>query len=604
MKGVSSVQKRGMILVAVPLALQLVFIVVAFNLLARLNEEIVREMHSQELVRKGFSISRESIASLVSENLIRRSGGAAQAVTDKDAAVQIERGSKSLKDYCAELQANSKQAQNAIALHKSAELLKAAVLVNASSTKFTSEFAKLANQFRLLTLAPRCAEKFAAVIATEEQEGKAFAVDAQKSVNGLISAALITVIASIVVSACLGLFYAYSIRKPLEHLSENGMLLASRKELLPSLQSGDEFADLDRLLHTVSDSVNVALLREQAVIENAGDMICSLDAEGRVHSVNESGETLLGRPKQSLINSKLSELSVEDQADFARESVNNAIKAGSSQTFELPMRIADGSVIDTLWSCLWSPAHRLLFCVVHNVTEQKKAERLRDDFTQMISQDLRQPLIDIYDCMRMIQKEHSGDLSATVAKDVAVIDRNVNRLVDLVNDLLDFQKLNAGTLPLAFAQHDLAELCRDAASLVQPFAQEREVRLETPSGSLYVHCDGKKLLQALTNLLANAIKYSPSGGSVIVELQDSDKSVQIQINDQGPGVPDDFKHAIFEPFQQAPSAIGKVGTGLGLAICKSIAESHDGSIRVIDGPEGGSIFCMEISKAPTSTPIQ
>ena len=341
MIGISNLQNRGMILVAVPLLLQLVFIVIASVLLTRLNAEIDRELHSQDLVRRCFSINRESVASLVADNLMRRAAGTSPRPQDNSGTAQIERVWQRLRDFCKELQANPKQAQNANSLLKSAHLLKEVLLLSAHPEKFTSDLEKLTIQGRLLALAPRTAKRFAAVIDTEEKEGKAYAANAQRSVDDLKNAALITVIASFAASIVLGFFYASSIRRPLEHLSKNGMLLSSRKELLPVLQSGDEFANLDRLLHTVSDSVHVALLREQAVIENAGDMICALDEDCKWQSVNESGEALLGRSRQSLIGTKLIELSFPEQAGLIRESLNSAMSSGVPQTFELPLRITD-----------------------------------------------------------------------------------------------------------------------------------------------------------------------------------------------------------------------------------------------------------------------
>jgi PAS domain S-box-containing protein len=324
-------------------------------------------------------------------------------------------------------------------------------------------------------------------------------------------------------------------------------------------------------------------------------MICSIDADGKLRSVNIGGERLLGGSKEALVGKKLTQLSISEQFEETQECLKVSIGSRQAQTFELRLRSQDGSAIDTLWSCFWSQAHQLLFCVVHNISEQKKAERLREDFTEMISQDLRQPLIEIHDSLHTIASGNVGEVSATVATDVAVADRNVNRLVELVNDLLDFQRLSTGISPLDMGSYDLVEVSKDAAILVQSLALEKGINLILPSGSMVLQCDGKKLMQALLNLISNAIKYSPDRGTVTVELVNTGTSVQVLVKDEGPGVPDDFKQAVFEPFQQSPSAKGKVGTGLGLAICKSIAEVHGGSIRVFDGADGGSIFCLEIS---------
>lgn len=594
MKNFSGVQMRGMIVVAFPLLFQLVFICVAAGLLVKLNAEIERELESQDIVRQAFAISRDSITSLAAGNLMRRVDN---TNTVPYASARIESMADRAEEFCSRLKERPKQKADAVALSKGLKQLKKIVMVDAQSRASLSDFQKTMYQISLVTLAPRCADRIASIVNVEEKEGKQHLAEAHQSVQKLIWASLIAVAISLVVAVGLGFYYAYSIRLPLKHLSQNGLLLSSRKELLPTLQAQDEFSRLDRLLHTVADNVKTALLREQSIIENAGDMICSIDADGKLCSVNTGGERLLGSPKESLINKKLTELSVPEQFEEAQECLKVSIGSRLAQTFELRLRCQDGSTIDSLWSCLWSQPHQLLFCVVHNISEQKKAERLREDFTEMISQDLRLPLVEIHDSLQMVASGNVGEVSATVAKDVSVADRNVNRLVDLVNDLLDFQRLNTGTTALEVGNYDLVEISRDAAALVQSLVMERGINLILPSGTMVVQCDGKKLMQALLNLISNAIKYSPERGTVAVEILNTGTSVQVLVKDEGPGVPDDFKLAIFEPFQQAPSAKGKVGTGLGLAICKSIAEVHGGSIRVLDGDSGGSVFSLEIPNA-------
>lgn len=597
MRNFSGVQMRGIIVVAFPLLFQLVFVCVAAQQLMKLHADVERELDSQDIVRQAFSISRESITSLAAGNLMRRDGN---TDTVPYASARIESMANRAEEFCSRLKNRPKQKDDAVALSKGLKQLKKIVMVDAESRSALSDFQKTMYQVRLLTLAPRCADRITSIINVEEKEGKQHLAEVHRSVQRLIHTSLIAVAISIIVAVGLGFYYAYSIRRPLKHLSQNGVLLSSRKELLPALSTQDEFSSLDRLLHTVSNNVNTALSREQSIVENAGDMICSIDADGKLRSVNIGGERLLGYSKEALINKKLTELAVPEQFAETQECLKVSIGSRFAQTFELRLHCQDGSAIDTLWASLWSQAHQLLFCVVHNISEQKKAQRLREDFTEMISQDLRQPLIEIHDSLHVVASGNVGEVSETVAKDVTVAERNVNRLIDLVNDLLDFQRLNTGITPLEMGSYDLVEICRDAALLVQSLVLEKAITLNLPSGSMVWHCDGKKLIQALLNLISNAIKYSPDRGIVTVELVSTGASVQVLVKDEGPGVPDDFKQAIFEPFQQAPSAKGKVGTGLGLAICKSIAEAHGGSIRVFDGDSGGSVFCMDIAVKETT----
>lgn len=177
--------------------------------------------------------------------------------------------------------------------------------------------------------------------------------------------------------------------------------------------------------------------------------------------------------------------------------------------------------------------------------------------------------------------------------------KNVEKLIALVNDLLDFQKLKAGKMQLRLEPHALQSIVQEAAELLDESAQQKSIQLILPEGELVIECDHNKILQTVVNLLANAIKFSSQNSLVTVEIMHAGDKVFLSVSDSGPGVPEKFREKIFEPFEQAPSDRAKEGTGLGLAICKLVAEAHGGSIRVeSSGEQGdtssGSRFVVEL----------
>jgi signal transduction histidine kinase len=176
-----------------------------------------------------------------------------------------------------------------------------------------------------------------------------------------------------------------------------------------------------------------------------------------------------------------------------------------------------------------------------------------------------------------------------------------------VTDLLDFQKLRVGKMPLNVASCDLADVLEETASLVQSVADAKRISLTMPTGHWIVSCDKSKTVQTVTNLVSNALKFTPDGGAISVAVSDVGDAVRVSVRDSGPGVPEAYQQRIFEAFEQAPGSenSGIQGTGLGLAICKLIVEAHGGSIGVdtifregagVSSQAAGSNFWFTIPK--------
>jgi len=195
------------------------------------------------------------------------------------------------------------------------------------------------------------------------------------------------------------------------------------------------------------------------------------------------------------------------------------------------------------------------------------------------------------------QPERSAEQEGFLAT-LEKIDQQAQRLTSLINDLLDINSIRTGRLKLQLKREDLVEVCREVVA-EQRLLTERAIRLEAHAAPVLMLIDRDRLGQVLTNLVSNALKYSPEGTPVEVHVHLYGDTARILVCDGGPGIPEEQRALIFEPFYRAPGAQdpSKRGWGLGLAICKEIVEQHGGRIWCESTPGAGSTFLVELPLA-------
>src|SRR5438132_1292889 len=237
-----------------------------------------------------------------------------------------------------------------------------------------------------------------------------------------------------------------------------------------------------------------------------------------------------------------------------------------------------------------------------DVTRQIEAERMKKEFTSTLSHELRTPLTSIIGSLQLVNSGVAGELSRDVSELTLVAERNAQRLLDIINDILDIEKIESGTIRMAPEVLAIDGLVREAIVLNEGFGERFKVRFEA-RGELpgrEVYADRKRLLQVMTNLLSNAAKFSPEWGKVEITLEVSGANIRVGVHDRGPGIPEEFRSRIFGRFAQADSTASrqKGGTGLGLAISKRMIELMHGRIGFEDRAGGGTTFWFELPKHP------
>lgn len=239
------------------------------------------------------------------------------------------------------------------------------------------------------------------------------------------------------------------------------------------------------------------------------------------------------------------------------------------------------------------------------VDELRAAELQKKQLMQTVSHDLRSPLTSVRGILTLLSAGAMGELPDKAIQKIAMAESDVERLIKLINDLLDLEKIASGAGTLNFTDIPAKRMIERSVNSVAGLAEEKRLNISRGADPVLISGDEDRLLQVLVNLLSNAIKFSPDGGEIEIEAEaeaEDASAVKISVADRGRGVPADQREKIFERFSQlVPDDALIGGSGLGLAICKSIVELHGGSIGVDERDGGGSIFWF---KLPASKPEQ
>ena len=238
-----------------------------------------------------------------------------------------------------------------------------------------------------------------------------------------------------------------------------------------------------------------------------------------------------------------------------------------------------------------------------DIRQLKEVERLKTDFVSTVSHELRTPLTAISGALGLVLAGTTGPVAAKTRDLLQIGLQNTERLIRLINDILDVERIESGHLFVRREPCDLAEVLRTTVESLRTVAMETQVALvlETDASPV-VTADPDRLVQVFTNLISNAVRFSPHGESVTVTLRTTPTSAVVFVSDRGPGIPIEFRRRIFGRFQQADPAGAAGGAGLGLAIVRAIVERHGGSIRFDSAPGHGTTFITELPyTAPTAS---
>jgi len=370
--------------------------------------------------------------------------------------------------------------------------------------------------------------------------------------------------------------------------------------------------DLARIAETElnSEELSTALAarreseaRTAAVMDAVAEGIITFDASGRVLSANPAAERAFGIGARQLsgtrVEERLSSVGWEEIAPALGLAGAEPSLLGRRRLVE--GRRADGSLfpLELVITGTVVDGEPLFIAIGQDVTERKEIERLKDEFISVVGHELRTPLTSIRGSLGLLEGGIAGELPDEAAEMVSIARSNTDRLVRLVTDILDIERIEAGRADLELRSVTARELLDTARRVVQAVADDAGVPLETDDAGGAVLADPDRIVQALTNLIGNALKFSPAGAPVRISAREEGGSVRFTVADQGRGIPPEQLEAIFERFRQvdASDRREKGGTGLGLAIARAIVDEHGGRIWAESQLGSGTRFHVTLPAA-------
>jgi len=349
--------------------------------------------------------------------------------------------------------------------------------------------------------------------------------------------------------------------------------------------------------------------RFRRAFDDAPIGMCLVSLRGRLLKVNHALCALLGYSEGELLQADFQSLTHPQDLGADMKLVGQAL-GGEIPSYQIEKRYLqrDGSVVyaNLSVSLVRDRNHAPLYFVsqIENIAHRREMDRLKREFISTVSHELRTPLTSIRGSLGLVDAGVLGELPEKARAMVKIAHQNSERLVRIINDILDVERIESGKLELQISVLAMAPLLREALEFNAPYGEKYRVQfvLEGVSGGLQVRADPDRLMQVMTNLLSNAAKFSPPGAQVLVRASQSGARVRIEVQDSGTGIPEEFRGRIFEKFAQADSSSGRRfdGTGLGLNITRRLVDAMGGTIGFTTVTGQGTTFHFDLPAAESS----
>jgi PAS domain S-box-containing protein len=387
-------------------------------------------------------------------------------------------------------------------------------------------------------------------------------------------------------------------------MEKNGYMYGVLTLIHPQVDffSDDIIAFLEAVIDIVSTGIGNAVVlnatpkdegRYQWLFQDAVVPIIITDVDGYIVDVNGRALEFVRYKREDILGQPISAIHRMGTGPVGAGRFES-LQMGKEVEFRSTAWPSEGADIPVIVRArrLFFDNHDVIAWVEQDISTQMELEQLRQDLTAMVYHDLRGPLHTVYSSLATLARLLANNDQPSVLDLLQIGIRGTRQLSRMVESLLDIQRLEEGKAVLDAKPTSMHNLLASAAQLVQPLASESNQRLTFDlSGELpFITCDSDMILRVITNLMENAVKYTPMGGSIKLGAALTDKGVRISVADSGPGIPKHMQRQIFDKFSRVKYRDVPKGIGLGLAFCRLAVEAHGGEIWVDSEPEQGSVF--------------
>ncbi len=588
---------KGMVLISIPLLFVLLFVAMVTRMKTENEAAQKWYLHTKEVITAAESLSRD----LPNAQYVLRSyvmtGNPALAAPYYRIAQEIPNTINQLQTLVKDNSSQSARAENLAATAKQRLAILADIerLMREGKPEQAAEQVKNSYNREVWVQYLQELETFITEERQLDIERQSHIEQSWQKLNWLLVAGTM---AAIMLTGMLVLLFSQSISARLNILTENAQSLARGETLSAPLTGRDEIAALDRVFHQMAMAVAEASRKERALVDNAQDLICSVDGDGKFVKVNSASLKVLGYEPEELIGRRLIEVVSPEELDNTAEVIEAILNVHSVDSFETRCLHKTGNIIHLLWSASWVAEEQLMFCVARDITGRKQAEernkRLNEvleqhsaqlqaankeleSFSYSVSHDLRAPLRHIDGFVSLLEKKSAASLTEDGRRYVRVISESAKQMGHLIDDLLAFSRM--GRAEMRKTVVNMQKLVEDVRRDLYKEVGERELRWQIEPLP-EVQADPAMLRLVLTNLLSNAIKYTRPCKDALIEIgshHKDGKGTVFFIRDNGVGFDMRYIDKLFGVFQRLHRADEFEGTGIGLANVRRIINRHGGS---------------------------
>lgn len=401
---------------------------------------------------------------------------------------------------------------------------------------------------------------------------------------------------TVLVVLLIGYLFSSRVTARLAVINDNIARLKDGRNLLPQLKGHDEIALVDAVIHETASTLRQEIgqlkaseARVRELIENLPVGIAMLDHNGAIEFLNSTLEADFNYSSHQLLGKRIAKLFAPGQ---------DMPDVGPSMEYTAVSRDGEQFPADFMMAAVQIDGEPKTLALIIDASEKHAIKKMRQCFVSMVHSELKEPLTDVGAFLNKLGSAATA-VSPKAVNATKQMQQNIERLIVLLNDLFDLDRLEAGKIDIDPAMASLTVIFERSVSAVAMFAQKHQVQLQVAECQIELLVDASRLVQVLVNLLSNAIKFSPPGSVVSIATRLSASHVEIGVIDHGRGIPQSHIESIFEAYSQVEIADGqaKGGTGLGLAICKAIVEAHQGQIGVNSELGKGSVFWLKLPRS-------